>query len=769
MNRYRNYGKFRAREYISVFMLFFPFFIIFSIISSAIYISTTQTRKEYLVNSSIQAVIEIEKKINQAIQETYELSYNFLANDYIMQLVPKPQHSNAEESLNAILLVKNLEYFRNSLSSDVYHVNLFSEHSSLFNDSGRYEINQYFDVLNPHDNGDSGFWKEIAREGTPLLLLPADVVNEKYNFREKRIIVPLTVSRKIGDTRWLLVVEIQGSYFHRILETEKLLEGQMALCFDNGGNIIVNTTSYNFTSDELQTLIGVSNSKPFYTDDNYVIHGEQNYLMMTRCVEGVQVALLTPRSVINAAVKADRNNQIMLSVFVVAMILFFILTIICSQRLYKPIKSIIQFINEVQANSGIRISRNGIYGMQLNKVNEMYKKKDKMLYDNLNKAINAIICNAGKYKISDIENSFKELSSINALSFGCMAIRIEFIDAYYETFNDEEQEIIEAGLPLILSCTMSADLNCYVTEFIQDYFICIFQQDSNDNIIQQSITSIMHSFDTLFQYDKQYCTIFYGLSQKYNKDFLFDCIMEAITALEAAPRLNRSLVVFDPSEVSYRPTFNLRERNTLLSYIQNGDKEKAIAYVERLLNENMSNYLYEPLLQKIVSLMYDSCNEYLQNSLNTLDKDGREEVMRLISQEISYFPHSTMLIKLKHYIETAIDLVKPSEAYNVNLDRVFEFIKNNYCNALYLEIISEHVSMNPKYLSRCFKEKMGLGISEYINYVRINKAKEMLVDTDESIADIGNAVGFDNRTTFFRSFKRLAGISPNDFRKTYKG
>ena len=49
--------------------------------------------------------------------------------------------------------------------------------------------------------------------------------------------------------------------------------------------------------------------------------------------------------------------------------------------------------------------------------------------------------------------------------------------------------------------------------------------------------------------------------------------------------------------------------------------------------------------------------------------------------------------------------------------------------------------------------------------VRMSKAKELLIKTDMKIEDIGAAVGFENRTTFFRLFKKMDGMPPNRFRK----
>lgn len=99
------------------------------------------------------------------------------------------------------------------------------------------------------------------------------------------------------------------------------------------------------------------------------------------------------------------------------------------------------------------------------------------------------------------------------------------------------------------------------------------------------------------------------------------------------------------------------------------------------------------------------------------------------------------------------------------LDQVLTYITGHFAEGIYLESIAQAVAIHPKYLSRIFKERTGVNLSEYISLVRITKAKEMLVASDRNVTEIGELVGFENRTTFFRTFKKLEGVSPNEYRR----
>lgn len=63
-----------------------------------------------------------------------------------------------------------------------------------------------------------------------------------------------------------------------------------------------------------------------------------------------------------------------------------------------------------------------------------------------------------------------------------------------------------------------------------------------------------------------------------------------------------------------------------------------------------------------------------------------------------------------------------------------------------------------------FKQKTGENLTDYINNVRIEKARDILRNTNTKIGDIAGLVGLESRTTFLRVFKKLEGISPNEYR-----
>ena len=72
--------------------------------------------------------------------------------------------------------------------------------------------------------------------------------------------------------------------------------------------------------------------------------------------------------------------------------------------------------------------------------------------------------------------------------------------------------------------------------------------------------------------------------------------------------------------------------------------------------------------------------------------------------------------------------------------------------------------LHPSYFSTVFKNSTGLSFKEYLNKVRIEESKILLLNTDFSIIDIAIAVGFEDQSYFSKVFKKYTGTTPKQFR-----
>lgn len=100
---------------------------------------------------------------------------------------------------------------------------------------------------------------------------------------------------------------------------------------------------------------------------------------------------------------------------------------------------------------------------------------------------------------------------------------------------------------------------------------------------------------------------------------------------------------------------------------------------------------------------------------------------------------------------------------------VLDFIRENYADPnMGATLLSEHLDISTSYLSRIVKQTTGVGIVDCIHEVRIKAAKQLLTETDLSVDEIAEKVGFSNRWTLTRSFKRYEGTTPSAYRDSQR-
>ena len=92
-------------------------------------------------------------------------------------------------------------------------------------------------------------------------------------------------------------------------------------------------------------------------------------------------------------------------------------------------------------------------------------------------------------------------------------------------------------------------------------------------------------------------------------------------------------------------------------------------------------------------------------------------------------------------------------------------LRRHYTGRLTLEETASEVGMSPTYFSRIFNEEMGCSFSTYVNRLRIELAKSLLLTTRYTLVEISGLAGFEDQGYFSRVFKGKVGITPGNYRK----
>lgn len=96
---------------------------------------------------------------------------------------------------------------------------------------------------------------------------------------------------------------------------------------------------------------------------------------------------------------------------------------------------------------------------------------------------------------------------------------------------------------------------------------------------------------------------------------------------------------------------------------------------------------------------------------------------------------------------------------------IADYLELNYESRFQQAECARLFHLNKDYMSRKFKEELGIGMVEYVNRIRIEKAKELLCSTDKSIQEISDSTGFMDQKFFSKQFKRETSLSPTEYRQ----
>jgi YesN/AraC family two-component response regulator len=99
---------------------------------------------------------------------------------------------------------------------------------------------------------------------------------------------------------------------------------------------------------------------------------------------------------------------------------------------------------------------------------------------------------------------------------------------------------------------------------------------------------------------------------------------------------------------------------------------------------------------------------------------------------------------------------------------VIHYIDANYNKSITLDEVARVSHLSSSRLAHVFKEQMGITVIDYLTSVRIERAKQLLLATDQNCTEICFQVGYNNQSYFTRIFKDLVGMPPREFRARNK-
>lgn len=141
--------------------------------------------------------------------------------------------------------------------------------------------------------------------------------------------------------------------------------------------------------------------------------------------------------------------------------------------------------------------------------------------------------------------------------------------------------------------------------------------------------------------------------------------------------------------------------------------------------------------------------------INRLDVAETEEELGAIHREV--------------FIEYAkrMQTITSGEAYSKHILMCLDMIYDNIYSGIRVSELADRLGLSAQYLSKLFRQEVGVTISEFIMSRRIQAAENMLKYSDYSSIDIGNYLNFSSHSHFISAFRKHTGFTPKQYREEY--
>lgn len=271
--------------------------------------------------------------------------------------------------------------------------------------------------------------------------------------------------------------------------------------------------------------------------------------------------------------------------------------------------------------------------------------------------------------------------------------------------------------------------------------------------------------------EKYYRNIAIGISSKSDNIFYdvkksFD---EAMEALYLKFYFKESNVIRFSEEKRIKKNnilVNSKYEERLSEAVYKDDRIGAITLIDEILFKAMKDgYLEQKEIKGTMEKLFINLIKEVENFMSD---DNFNEIIANVTQVIDSSENVEELKRNCNLIIIKIISVFKrwkKDKNTIIFDKYLKYIEENYVKDISLESISEKFHFNPCYFSTMFKERVGMTFVKYLLKLRIQKACELLLESDKKVYEISALVGYKEAKYFNRVFKNEMNVSPDEYRR----
>lgn len=274
--------------------------------------------------------------------------------------------------------------------------------------------------------------------------------------------------------------------------------------------------------------------------------------------------------------------------------------------------------------------------------------------------------------------------------------------------------------------------------------------------------------ETVFEYLG--VTLSIGIGSEYDGLYMLAVSFnEAKTALEKKFIYGKNAIIHiddvrnEYGEIQFKPVPLERE---LISKVEACDKEASVKLLEKLFHYMIREGKNSP------TQIYIECVNILAllRQSMSMSNAGIAEVLKEEYFTVQYLKGFKTYVELQEWMKGVIiqlidsTIAQPVSQTDQLIHKIKKYLEDNYQEAT-REEVANRFYINPSYLSQIFKQATGYSFTDYLTFIRVEKAKKILVSSDIKIQDLAEKLGYTSSQYFSKVFEKNTGVSPFDYRK----
>jgi len=726
-----------------IIVMFVSNYIVYKNSISGIYEKVTQNNT-LVLRSIIQSFDGSFRSVNDLIHTVHGLPY-----DDAVQADGRMKMSEAylmQEHLAS--LASNVDFIEDVI--------VFYDNSELaVTMRGTSDLRTLFSNKYKHDVYNAEYWRSFSSTKHSFKAFPASefrVTSDGSQYKTKRLMA-LVGGNQFRFSNKNIIIMVNVDALMKYVDQKAMLPGASLIVMDQDRNILLSTDDSFGLMEILNDVYFNAGNQTSLTRENYEYNFYKSDYNAFIYIDKVPYQFQNIDSV-------NRANRI---IMMTAILCALLLSVLLSIYLYKPVKRILQLFGEGQVKGNdFRKIHSGILRIQLE--NDSYRKQLELVDAEMRKVV--------FFQSLDPFPHNEEQDALLRRHYPDFFRKKYFVMLYLEAVPAERDrlplESIEAFEARLCAMLNNERLHADVFHHGNLRFLAIIGTDQPTG--RETLIRRLSNLIVRFEKEIGDCTLKGCVSRTYESQ-VSNCPHAYADVVHAMPyRKVKDAVLLDADTIRYEWNvyFPFERVEKLSNLLLNGRKSEAVEIIQDTLRANVERNVHRNQLRHVANAIFFSVLQVAEGQGN-----DRQSLYRLE-------------LEFQRTSETAADIGEIEEALvrfaasvanqsqgeqrsKLNPSFISQYIDLHYMENLYLDHMAEVLETTPKYFSNYFKKTFGVNYVEYLNKVRLSHAKELLKDSNMSVAEIGEKTGYLNSSTFTTTFKKYYGISPSEYRKRQVG